>query len=131
LGLLRGGEEVGVRGVAARHIARHQRGRHGRWRLIDGFSELGVHVFVVVGTALGVVVGRRGVADLGKLGRHLNGGVHDGGEAAAVGAVFALVGWLAFLTPSRANGSVLLWLETLLLLCFLLLLWGEEFTIAC
>ena len=92
-----------------------------------GFGEFGVHIFVVFGAVIdGVaVVGVRrcGAADLRVLSGHLNGGVHDGREAATLGTVVGVVGGLALLVPVVANGNELYGLETLLLLRLLLLRW--------
>ena len=63
-----------------------------------------------------IVRGECETADLGRLGGHLDGRVHDGGETAAVSAVFRIVGRLALLVPVGAGGEVLL----------LLLLWCKK-----
>jgi hypothetical protein len=63
---------------------------------------------------VGVVrLGRGEAADAGELGGHFDGGVHDGGEPAAVGAVGGVIGVFAVLRPACADGEVLLWLEAL------------------
>jgi hypothetical protein len=75
-----------------------------------------------------VVLWGRETADAGELGGHLDGGVHDGREAAAVGAVGGVVGVFAVLCPACADRDVLLWLETL---GSVLLLVRSELAITC